>query len=56
MQTWYEREEDNLVEQYNSGMITQAEYNKQMRELQREYAAQAREAAEDAYDNEMQRW
>lgn len=51
-----EREENHLVEQFNSGQISQEEYNKQMRELQRDYRAAAQEAAQDAYDREMERW
>lgn len=56
MNTQYEREEDHLVEQFNSGQITQKEYNEQMRDLQRDYRAQAQEAAQEAYDREMERW
>jgi len=52
----FEREEDYLVEQVNSGLISREEFNKQMRELQRDYRAAAQEAAQDAYDREMERW
>lgn len=52
----FDREENHLVEQFNSGLITRDEYNKQMRELQRDYRAAAQEAAQDAYDREMDRW
>jgi predicted RNA-binding protein associated with RNAse of E/G family len=51
-----EREEDHLVEQVNSGQITREQFNKEMRELQREYRAMAQENAERAYDDEMARW
>ena len=51
-----QREEDYLCQQYNSGQITQQEFNQQMRELQRDYRAAAQEAAQRAYDNEMERW
>ena len=56
MSSQFEREEDLLCEQYNSGQISQAEYNNEMRELNRDYRAQAQMAAEEAYENEMQRW
>lgn len=56
MNKQYEREEDHLVEQYNSGQITLAEYNKQKRELQSDYRAAAQESAQEAYDREMDRW
>ena len=56
MSSQFEREEDLLCEQYNSGLISQSEYNNEMRELNRDYRAQAQMAAEEAYENEMQRW
>ncbi len=52
----FEREEDALCTEYNEGRITLAEYNKQMRDLQSEYRAQAQEAAQGAYDDEMGKW
>jgi len=51
-----EREEEHLFEQLNEGDIDQAEFNKQMNEIQREYRAMAEESAQDAYDNEMRNW
>lgn len=51
-----EREEQYLEEMLNSGEITLAEFNKEMRELQREYWAAAEETAWNAYENEMGRW
>lgn len=56
MPTQYEREEDALVEALNEGRITQQEYNREMRELQRDYRAAAEESAQRAYDDEMARW
>ena len=56
MPTQLEREEQYLVDEFNAGRITNSEFNKQMRELQREYQAMANEAAERAYDEEMARW
>ena len=52
----YEREEEALCDAYNAGELTLAQYNEQVRELQREYRAMAREAADEAYDREMDRW
>jgi predicted RNA-binding protein associated with RNAse of E/G family len=51
-----EREEDELVTALNRGEISVAEYNKQMREIHRDYNQMARETAEDAYNREMERW
>ena len=51
-----EREEDILCEQLNRGEITQAEFNKEMREMRRDYRAMAEESAQNAYDEEMGRW
>ena len=52
----YDREEQALQDQYDRGEITAAELRKELRELQRDYAADAREAACMAYDAEMERW
>ena len=52
----YDREEDQLISDLNSGLISVAEFNKQMRELQRDYRADAEEAAERAYNEELGRW
>lgn len=56
MNTQYEREHDYLVDQVNSGQITQKEFNQQMRDLNRDYQAAAQESAQEAYDREMDRW
>jgi len=50
------REEQELCDAYNRGDISLAEYNKAMQELQRDYRDAAREAAEEAYRQEMERW
>ena len=52
----FEREEQDLEERMESGEMTLREYNYEMRELQRDYAIQAEEAAREAYDREMDRW
>lgn len=51
-----EREEDALIDELNDGRITREEYNRARRELQREYNDAAREAAQGAYDRELERW
>ena len=51
-----EQEEEILAEQLASGAITPEEYNREMRELERDYRADAMEAAERAYDDELERW
>ena len=58
--TQYEREEEQLERDLHDGLITQAEYNKQLRQMQRDYADEMRgmaeEAAERAYNDVMGRW
>ncbi len=56
VESQYDREEQYIIDQMNSGMISQQEGRKQLRELQRDYRAAAQEAAQDAYDREMDRW
>lgn len=56
----YEREEEQLEQDLRSGLVTQAEYNKLLRDMQRAMRDEARGAAEDAaeraYRDEMERW
>lgn len=54
--TQYEREEQQLEDDLSDGRITQAEYNSQMRDLQRDYRESARESAEAAYEQELGNW
>ena len=49
-------EEEQLHKELNDGGITLSEYNNRMQELQRDYRAAARESAEGAYQEEMERW
>ena len=56
MLTRLEREEDALTEEYNNGDMSLSEYNQAMQELHREYRAYAEEAAQEAYDREMDGW
>lgn len=51
-----EKEEEILEEQLAEGGITQDEFNKAIRELHRDYAAEAEQSAQDAHDRELERW
>jgi hypothetical protein len=51
-----EREEALLEQQLEDGQITNKEYQKELRELQRDYAAAASEAAREAAQAEYERW
>ena len=51
-----DREEEELERQLNDGEITNSEYTTAMNNLQREYREMARESAEQAYDQELERW
>jgi hypothetical protein len=55
-QKWFDDQEDRLVKDLNEGRITPSEYDKQMRELLREYRHMAEDSAQDAYDREMGNW
>ena len=46
--TQYEREEDQLERDYREGNITLAQYNKELRDMQRSYRDEMRGLAEDA--------
>jgi len=52
----FEREEAMICEAYAKGEITLQEYNRQIRDLQREENADAQERAETAYRNELNNW
>jgi hypothetical protein len=58
--TQWEREEEQLCRDLNCGLLSPAEFNKQMRELQRdmrdEMLGAAEEAADRAYRDECERW
>jgi len=51
-----EREEEDIYTRYVNGEISKEECNRELRQLQRDYAAAAHEAAQEAYDNEINRW
>lgn len=52
----FERVAQELDEQYEHGEISGEEHTKYMNELGREYREAAREAAEEAYWNELGNW
>lgn len=56
MTTQYELEEQQLEDDLNEGHISNAEYNEQMREMQRSYQADMEESCKDAYDRERENW
>jgi hypothetical protein len=52
----YEKAEDDLISDYNAGLIDRDAFNAEMRDLARDYRAEAQAAAQDAYDAELDRW
>ncbi len=55
-QNQFDRAEAQIERDFDDGLMTQAEYNREMRELQRDYRSAAVEAAMDAYEREMGQW
>jgi len=53
METRLEKEIERVE---NDEYMTQSEKNREIRELERDYRSAAREAAQEAYDDEMERW
>lgn len=51
-----EREEEDICERHSSGEIDLAQYNREMKELQRDYREMAENSAQEAYNDEMGRW
>ena len=56
IESQYEREENYILECEESGEISHAEAAKQLRDLQRDYRAAAEDAAQGAYEQELERW
>ena len=54
--TIIEREEDALSERLANGEISTAEYNREMRELSRDYRDAAEQEAQGAYEREKEQW
>lgn len=52
----YERAEDDLCHQLDEGQIDLEEFNQEMRELGRCYREDAQEAAQEAYNRELDGW
>ncbi len=50
------QELEDLNEELNQGNISLTEYNKGVQDLERSYRAEAEEAAQNAYDKEMESW
>lgn len=52
----YDREEEQIGLDYDEGRISLKERDELLRELRQDYRWQAEEAAQEAYDREMNRW
>ena len=52
----YDREMEDLETDLANGVISQEEFNKSVRRLQREYREEAMQSAEDAYKSELDKW
>lgn len=51
-----EREFEYLEDQLANGEISEKEFSKEMREIERSYQSEAQESAEQAYRDEYSRW
>ena len=56
MNKQFEREEQQIEDDFNDGHMSQAQYNSDMRDMQQSYREEAQESAQDAYEEEMGRW
>ena len=56
IQTQLEREQDILAGELENGYIDKDEYTQQMNELERDYRDAAHEAADQAREEELDRW
>lgn len=52
----FEKEEQAIADAYNDGEISMQEYNEEIRALNDERRWMAQEAAQEAYDREMEQW
>ncbi len=52
----FDLEMESLEEQHENGDITSKEYSRLIQEVERDYRDAARESAQDAYDEELDRW
>ena len=56
IESQYEREERDIQEQHACGEISAEVCNRLIQELWRDYRAAAQEAAQEAYEEEIERW
>ena len=56
MNNQLEREEQSLEDDLKSGCLSQSEYNYEMKELHSDYRNHAEQSAQEAYDDELNRW
>lgn len=56
MMNQYEKEEDALYQDYENGLLTSAELQKELRLLRREYREAAEDCARTAYEEALQNW
>ena len=52
----FEREEEAIMKMEDRGELTHAQAIKELRELRRDYEQAGRDAAQEAYDRELERW
>jgi hypothetical protein len=55
-ETWLEKQEQLLARDLENGSLSNEEYRKEMRELQREYRDCIEQEAEEAYDRVMENY
>lgn len=55
-QNQFDREEAAIIDEMNSGAISQEEGRRALRDLQRDYRDSAEEAAREAYERELGSW
>jgi hypothetical protein len=56
MSNWVEREEDSIQRDFEEGLISSEEAARSLRDLHAEVEAEAREKAEQAHDDYIERW
>lgn len=56
IQNEFDRALDELGRQLDEGLMSQAEYNRELRALDQDYRGAAEEAAHAAYRDELNRW
>ena len=56
IESQFDREEETIYDAEERGEITREEATRELRELQRDYAAAGRDSAQEAYKREIERW